>query len=153
MSTFYSSWTLDYPSRERKGWEIENKRMDKVRGTEGKALPWALRRTQRDQEEAVSVCACMSLFVRKRKGGRKREIACVHWRISESVCMQVYLFLCTVYSCVYTFVGAWVGVWVQSVMFVDSEHWLKKCTGALKISRKTADNSKTKLCLSGSSPY
>lgn len=52
--------------------------MDQVNGTERKASPWALRRTQRDQEEAVSVCACMSVFVRKRKGGRNRAIACVH---------------------------------------------------------------------------
>lgn len=52
--------------------------MDTVSGTERKASPRALRSTQRDQEEAVSVCACMSLFVRKRKGGGKRVIACVH---------------------------------------------------------------------------
>lgn len=34
--------------------------------------------TQRDQEEAVSVCECMNVFVTKRKGGRKIAIACVH---------------------------------------------------------------------------
>lgn len=52
--------------------------MDKASGIERKALPWVLRRTQRDQEEAVSVCACMNVFVRRRKGGRKRAIACTN---------------------------------------------------------------------------
>lgn len=34
--------------------------------------------TRNDQEEAVSVCACMNMLVGKEKAERKRAIVCVH---------------------------------------------------------------------------
>lgn len=59
---------MDYPNKERRSWEVENKRMEKIGGMKKKkASPQALRRKQRDQEEVVSVCACMIVFVRKRE--------------------------------------------------------------------------------------
>lgn len=56
-------------------------------------------------------------------------------------CRVMFVYIC----------GEWIDVCVHSVMFADSEHSLTKCTGSFRISQETADNSKTKLCVSGSS--
>lgn len=106
-----------------------NKRIDEVSRVERKALPWALRRTQRDVEEAVSLCACNIVFVKKRKGGRKKS-NCMHWRMSVSVSAYNNLFMYCIFMTALIF--EWVHSWcvcVQSVMFVGSEHWLKNVQG------------------------
>lgn len=76
--------------------------MVKVRGRKAKALPWALRHTHKNQEEAVSVYACMSVFVSKTKGRKKRRnCMCALMHICESVRMQVYLFMYCTFICIY----------------------------------------------------
>lgn len=63
--------------------------MDKVSGTERKALPWALRRTHRDPEELVSVCACINVFVMKKE--------------QSHVCTDAYLLY--IHVCIYLWVN------------------------------------------------
>lgn len=53
-------------------------------------MPWVLRRTWGDQEEAVSVCACMSVFAGKRKGGTRRN--CMYALTHIWVCLHANLF-------------------------------------------------------------
>ncbi len=154
MSAFYSSWTLDYPNRERKGWEVGNRRMDKVSGTEGKASPWALRRAHREIRKKrwvfVNVWVCLS------GGEREEEKEQLH------VCTDAYLWVCLhtslfvfglyVHVCVYI-CGCMRGRMCAECDVCRPWALTEKCTGTF--SQKTADNTKTKLypCLSGSSWY
>lgn len=66
-SAFYCRWTLDIPNRGRKGWRKTGKkkknRLDKVSKRKKKALPWAVRCTQRDQDETVSLCVCVCVWI------------------------------------------------------------------------------------------
>lgn len=130
-------------------------RMDEVCGIERRAPPWAPRCPQTDQQEAVSVCACVSLFVRKTKGGRKRAVACTD--AHPCVCLQsAHMDLCIFMS---VYICGWVyrcmcmcQAWCMGAERDVCRQWARteKCIG---MSQKTADNSKTKLypCPSGSS--
>lgn len=160
---FSTLWALSTPvelwiiqTERGKGWEIGNKRMDKVSGTEGKASPWALRRTHREIRKKrwvfVNVWVCLS--------GRERE----EEKEQLHVCTDAYLWVCLHTSLfvfiLYTHVRVYICGCMRRRMCAEWDvcrPWAltEKCTGTLKISQKTADNTKTKLypCLSGSSWY
>lgn len=53
--------------------------------------------TQSDQEEAVSVYACISVFVRKRKGATKEQL-----HVCTDSYLSAYKFICLcIFMCVY----------------------------------------------------
>lgn len=144
LSTSVELWIIQ-TERGRDGWEMGKQRMDEVCGIERRAPPWAPRCPQTDQQEAVSVCAFVSLFVRKTK---EKEQLCAQMHIRVSVCN---LHACIyVYFWVYTSVGGCIGVCACAKRDVCRQWaWTEKCIG---MSQKTADNTKTKLypCPSGS---
>lgn len=144
MSAFYSSWMLDYPNRERMLCQIGNKRRaGRHRGC------WDVHTS--DQEETVSVWACMSVLVREKRRGRKRAIACVQWRISVSLSAYKFICLCPV-MCVYV-CGCTRGRMCAECDVCRQCALMEKFTGIFKFSRRTADSTKTNLflCLFGSS--
>lgn len=88
---------MDYPNRERKGWEVGNKGVEKVSGTEGKGAETFAQRSG-TSGECLRMHECV--FQEEKGIEKTRNCMCALTHICGSVCMQVYLFMGCIFLCV-----------------------------------------------------